>query len=235
MRIYFWSLLAVVSVAATSFGRPPTPVQAIDESTEVLSELETIKMKGIPPKLMDEAKAIAIIPNTVKVGFVFGGRVGHGLVMTKNDKGEWSDPTFITLGGASVGFQAGISSTDVVLVFKKKDTLEKVLAGKGKLTLGADAAVAAGPLGRQAAAATDGKLEAEIYSYSRSRGLFAGVSLDGAALMHDKDNTDMFKEDQRASTAKALVTLKNKLVEISKEAPAAPPPPAAPTAPPVRP
>lgn len=155
--------------------------------------------------------------------------------MTKNDKGEWSDPTFITLGGASVGFQAGISSTDVVLVFKKKDTLEKVLAGKGKLTLGADAAVAAGPLGRQAAAATDGKLEAEIYSYSRSRGLFAGVSLDGAALMHDKDNTDMFKEDQRASTAKALVTLKNKLVEISKEAPAAPPPPAAPTAPPVRP
>jgi lipid-binding SYLF domain-containing protein len=213
------SLLIVGFTASFSTGSPPTPTQTIEDATDVLTELGKIPLKGIPPKLLEDAKAVAIIPHTIKAGFVVGGRAGHGLVLTKSDKGEWSDPTFVTIGGASVGFQAGVQSTDVVLVFKKRETLDKVLAGKGKLTLGADAAIAAGPIGREAAAATDGKLEAEIYSYSRSRGLFAGVSLDGAALLPDKDSSNKFKDDQSAAAVKAAAVLKTKLLEISKEPP----------------
>ncbi len=217
MRNLVWSLLITALAAQISWGAPPTPAQTIVDATEVLTELEKIPLKGIPPKLMEDAKGVVVIPKTIKAGFVVGGRAGHGLVLTKNDKGEWSDPAFVTIGGASVGFQAGIQSTDVVLVFKKKENLEKALSGKGKLTLGADAAIAAGPVGREASAATDGKLEAEIYSYSRSRGIFAGVSLDGAILHHDKDSTDKFKEDQRPTTVKAVFDLKSKLIDISKE------------------
>jgi lipid-binding SYLF domain-containing protein len=219
MKTYAGSLLIAGLAASFSAGAPPTPTQTIEDATEVLTELGKIPVKGIPPKLLEDAKGVAIVPHTIKAGFVVGGRAGHGLVMTKNDKGEWDDPTFVTIGGASVGFQAGVQSTDVVLVFKKKETLEKVLSGKGKLTLGADAAIAAGPVGREAAAATDGKLEAEIYSYSRSRGLFAGVSLDGAAILYDKDCSHKFKDDQSAASAKAVTELKSKLLEISKEPP----------------
>jgi lipid-binding SYLF domain-containing protein len=209
------SLSAAVGVAA-----PPSAVKTIEESTEVVNELGKIAAKGIPPKLLGEAQGLAIIPNTIKAGFVVGGRRGHGLVLTRAENGEWGEPTFVTLGGASLGFQAGIQATDVVLVFKKKETLENVLSGKENLTLGADAAVAAGPLGREAAAATDTKLKAEILSYSRSRGLFAGVSLDGAALMHDKEVNDQYRVDGRVSTAKTLADLKAKLAEMAKEIPA---------------
>ena len=219
MRNYLWSLLLVALATGVSFGRPPTPVQAIEEATEVLDELEKIPLKGIPPKLMDDAKAVIIIPRTIKAGFIIGGRAGHGLALMKTERGEWSDPTFVKLGGASIGFQAGVQSTDVLLVFKKKETLERLLLGKGKLTLGADAAIAAGPVGRQVAVATDGKLEAEIFSYSRSRGLFAGVSLDGAVLLHDKENSEIFKADFRPETALALAKLKAKLSAIAKEPP----------------
>ncbi len=210
--------VAMLGVSAAMIrAEHPTPVQTIERATEVLSQLDKIPAKGIPPKLLAEAKGIAIIPRVIKAGFIFGGRGGHGLVMTRNDKQEWSDPTFVDIGGASVGFQAGVQSTDVVLVFYKKDTLKKILAGNGKLTLGADAAIAAGPLGRQAAAATDGKLQAEIYSYSRSRGLFAGVSLDGAALMSNNDDTALFNRDKSKETIQAVVNLKNKLVTLSEE------------------
>ena len=213
---------ALFAVATTAGANPPTPSQTVEHSTDVLADLEKIPLKGIPPKLLEDAKAVAIIPRVVKAGFIIGGRGGHGLVLIRNDKGEWSEPTFVTIGGASIGFQVGVQSTDVVLVFKKKETLEKVLAGKGKLTLGADAAIAAGPIGRQAAAATDGKLEAEIYSYSRSRGLFVGVSFDGAVLANDKDSNATFTADQRLETAKAVGGLKAKLIELAKEPPASP-------------
>jgi lipid-binding SYLF domain-containing protein len=221
MRTLFL-VTALLAYAATAKADLPSPTQTLEHSTDVLADLEKIPLKGIPPKLLEDAKAVAIIPGVVKAGLIVGGRGGHGLVLIRNEKGEWSEPTFVSIGGASIGFQAGVQSTDVVLVFKKKDTLKKVLDGKGKLTLGADAAIAAGPIGRQAAAATDGKLEAEIFSYSRSRGLFAGVSFDGAALLHDKDSNATFAADKRPETAKAVSSLKAKLVELSKEPPATP-------------
>jgi len=140
-------------------------------------------------------------------------------VMAKDKDGNWGDPVFVDLGGASVGFQAGVESTDVVLVFRNRKSLDRLLEGKGKVTLGADAAVAAGPVGRMAAAATDAKLEAEIVSYSRSRGLFAGVSLDGAAIHANADSNAMFRKPGQVAEKKLADGVKVRLMEMSKEKP----------------
>jgi lipid-binding SYLF domain-containing protein len=206
-------LAIVCGLAAPAVAAPP-PRETIDRSAEVIADIESMPLKAIPTKLITEAQAIAVIPRVIKAGFVVGGRVGFGLVMTRTEKGEWSDPTFVRLGGASVGFQAGVESTDVVLVFKKRESLDRVLSGKGKLTLGADASVAAGPVGRTASAATDGKLEAEIFSYSKSRGLFAGVSLSGAGLVNDRETNADYVKDARPETVRAVAELKRKVMEV---------------------
>ena len=182
----------------------------IRTSSDVLETIQSIPLKCIPPTLLANAQGIAIIPNVVKGGFVIGGRLGHGLVLSRNPDGSWGGPAFVTLGGASVGFQAGIQSSDVILVFKTRASLERVLRGKGKITLGADVAVAAGPVGRQAEAATDGRLTAEIYSYSRSRGLFAGVSLEGAAIVYDSEANRVYARNLRPDVFAAAEQLKAK-------------------------
>lgn len=157
----------------------------------VLTDIQAIPESAIPDKLLDEARAIAVIPDTIKAGLVIGGRRGHGVIAVKNPDGTWSNPSFITLTGGSIGFQAGVQSADVVLVFRGKRGLESIV--NGKFTLGADAGVAAGPLGRNASTATDGELKAEIWSWSRARGLFAGVALDGAVLsIDDKANQAVY-------------------------------------------
>jgi SH3 domain-containing YSC84-like protein 1 len=157
--------------------------QIVLQASAVLKEIMDIPAQRIPVSLLKDAEGIAIVPNVIKGGFVIGGRRGNGVVLVRDDKGSWHAPSFITLTGGSIGFQAGIQSTDVILVFKTRKSVDGLL--QGKFTLGGDAAVAAGPVGREAAAATDGRLRAEIYSYSRSRGLFAGVSLDGSMLQID--------------------------------------------------
>ena len=155
----------------------------VREATEVLNEIMAIPEKSMPPSLLTHAHAIAIVPNVVKVGFVIGGRYGQGVVLRHNGKGGWGAPVFMTLTGGSVGWQIGAQSSDIILVFKNQRGLDSLV--NGKFTLGADAAVAAGPVGRNAAAATDAQLKSEIYSYSRSRGLFAGIALDGSVLEID--------------------------------------------------
>ncbi len=154
-------------------------------AVRVLAEVQEIPESAIPDKLLDEARAIVVVPDTVKIALALGGRRGHGLLSVKSPDGTWSNPSFVKLTGGSIGFQAGIQSSDVVLVFRNDRSLESIV--NGKITLGADAGVAAGPVGRNAAAATDGQLKAEIWSWSRARGLFAGVALDGAALTIDDD------------------------------------------------
>jgi lipid-binding SYLF domain-containing protein len=156
-----------------------------DDAVRVLNEIMRAPDRGIPRDLLTEAEAVAVIPDVVKAGFVLGGRFGRGMLAVRMADGTWSNPTYISITGGSVGFQAGVQSTDVVLVFRTRRGVDGVV--NGKFTLGADAAIAAGPLGRSAAAATDAQLKAEIYSYSRSRGLFAGVALDGAVLGIDHD------------------------------------------------
>ncbi len=157
-----------------------TENEKIASAVHVLEQIMTIPEKGIPPQLLENAQGVAVIPGVIKVGFVVGGRHGTGILMVRRPEGGWSAPSFISLTGGSIGWQIGAQSTDVILVFKNPRSIEGIL--KGKFTLGGDAAVAAGPVGRRVEGATDAQLQAEIYSYSRSRGLFAGVSLEGSAL-----------------------------------------------------
>ncbi|HYM85198.1 MAG TPA: lipid-binding SYLF domain-containing protein [Pseudoxanthomonas sp.] len=177
-------LLAATAFAGQAIAGPVEDERATN-AVRVLSEIQQIPEQGIPDKLLDEGKAVIVIPDTLKVGLMIGGRRGHGLMSVKNPDGSWSQPVFIKLTGGSIGFQAGVQSSDVVLVFRNDRNLDNIV--NGKFTLGADAGVAAGPVGRNASASTDGQLKAEIWSWSRARGLFAGVALDGAVLQIDDD------------------------------------------------
>src|SRR6202046_4702902 len=150
---------------------------------QVFREIMNTPDRGIPQDLLKSAKCIAIIPGDKKFAFVFGGSYGRGLATCRTGHG-WSAPMFVAIDGGSVGYQIGGSSTDLVMLFMNDHALQSLLSDKFKL--GADASVAAGPVGRNAAAGTDLKLSAEILSYSRSKGIFAGVSLDGAVMQADK-------------------------------------------------
>ena len=172
------ALLAIGSVTAGA----REDVRAEDAS-RVVKQIQAIPEASIPDRLLDEAHAIVVVPDTIKAGFMVGGRRGLGLMAVKRPDGTWSNPVFVKLSGASFGFQAGVQSADVILVFRSERGLDNIV--NGKFTLGADASVAAGPVGRNAAAATDGAMKAEIWSWSRARGLFAGVALDGAVLQID--------------------------------------------------
>jgi lipid-binding SYLF domain-containing protein len=165
-------------------------VVKLEEATEVLTELMAIPEKGIPPYLLQNAYGVAVIPAVVKASFVIGGRHGWGVLVVRDKDGFWSNPTFVSLTGGSVGYQIGAQSTDIILVFKSRKSIDGII--KGKFTLGADAAIAAGAVGRQAETATDLEFKAEIYSYSKSRGLFAGVALEGAALQIDHESNVAF-------------------------------------------
>ena len=175
-------LMLSLTLASTAVAGPTEDARA-QNALRVLNDIQRIPESAIPDKLLDEARAIVIVPDTLKIGLVLGGRRGHGVVSVKNPDGTWSNPAFVALTGGSIGFQAGVQSSDVVLVFTSERGLESIV--NGKLTLGADAGIAAGPVGRNTALATDGNLKAEIWSWSRARGLFAGVALDGAVLSID--------------------------------------------------
>lgn len=205
--------LALPAVAA------PPPGETLRTAAVVLDELQQVPNKGIPVKLLAEAEAVVVIPNTIKAGLVVGGRAGHGVAVVRTKDGGWGELRFVALGGASVGFQAGVQSTDVVLVFKTRRGLDRLLDGKAKLTLGGDASVVAGPVGRDAEAATDGKLQAEIFSYGRSRGLFAGVALSGAVLTADRRAERAFETDAGPETLRAADELKMKLAALTAPRP----------------
>lgn len=214
----------------------PAPTVTLDSASTVLAELSKIPEKGVPPALLADAQGVVVIPRVIKAGFVVAGAGGHGVVLARDKDGKWGPPVFVNFGGGSVGFQAGVEATDVVLVFRERKSLDRLLEGKGKFTLGADASVAAGPVGRKAAAGTDAKLEAEILSYSRSRGLFAGVALDGSVLRPDANSNATFAADARPEVARQVAALKEVLDLMSttpKVADPLNPPPAGGTVPPV--
>ncbi|WP_312707774.1 YSC84-related protein [Stenotrophomonas sp.] len=191
MRRPIQALLIAASLLSSQAMAGPQEDQRARNAVRVLAEIQEIPEQGIPDKLLDEGRAVIVIPDTIKAGLVIGGRRGHGLMSVRMPNGAWSNPVFIKLTGGSIGFQAGVQSSDVVLVFRNDRSLDNLV--NGKFTLGADAGVAAGPVGRNAAAATDGQLKAEIWSWSRARGLFAGVALDGAVLqIDDAANLDAY-------------------------------------------
>ena len=165
-------------------------IRRIADATLAFRDILAIPDKTVPEYLLQDAAGIAIIPGVVKVGFIVGGEYGKGLLLLRDETGSWSNPIFITLSGGSIGWQLGAQSADFVLVFKTDRSVDSVLTDN--LTLGVDVAAAAGPLGRRARASTDMQLKAEIYSYSRSRGFFAGLSLDGALIQIDDEANAAF-------------------------------------------
>ena len=188
-------LVAAALLLLSCIAAPKSYAQAREESrllvaTQVLSELRGQRDDSIPDRLLQRAYGIAVIPDVTKVAFVLGGRRGNGLLVVRDASGKFNNPVFVSITGGGVGWQIGVQSTDIVLVFTTRRGVEG-LAG-GQLTLGAGASVAAGPVGRQGEAAAG--LDAEVFSYSRNRGLFAGVSLDGTALSIDKGANARFYE-----------------------------------------
>ena len=177
--------------------------QKMDDATSVLQQFVNIPENKIPSALLRQAYGIAVIPSVLKVGFIGAGEHGDGVLSVRTADGKWSDPTFISLSGGSVGFQAGVSSTDIILVFKTQRSIDRI--ANGQFSLGADASVAAGPVGRKVGASTNGDFNAEVYSYSRSRGLFGGVSLSGAHIGIKKDWNWLYY-NQSGISARTLLT-----------------------------
>ena len=217
-------LIAIASLTAVASDRDDD-VNRTQKAAQVFKEIMNTPDQGIPSNLLESAKCIAIIPGDKKFAFVFGGSYGRGLATCRTEHG-WSAPMFVAIDGGSVGYQIGGSSTDLVMLFMNDHALQSLMSDKFKL--GADASVAAGPVGRNATAATDLKLNAEILSYSRSKGIFAGVSLDGAVMQADKSGDKaMYGDDVNRheildgkvavpSSARALVEELGGYVHIAK-------------------
>ena len=182
----FCLALAVGAVAQAQAQKNLTDeANQSENAARVFREIMDTPDKGIPQELLDGAECVAVFPSVFKAGFIFGGRGGRGVASCRTAAG-WSAPAFFTQGGGSFGLQIGAQSTDFVMLFMNKDGLNSLLSDG--FTLGGDASVAAGPVGRQAGASTDLKLNAQILSYSRSKGLFAGLELKGVVIMPDKDD-----------------------------------------------
>ncbi|WP_123632235.1 lipid-binding SYLF domain-containing protein [Salinisphaera orenii] len=195
MKRWMMALLASAMLLGTTQAAFAATAQEnkLDDATTVIRQFVDIPENAIPPALLREAYGIAVIPSVLKVGFVVGGRRGKGVLSVRTQDGSWSNPSFITLTGGSLGWQAGASSSDIILVFKTQRSVDKI--ANGQFNLGADATVAAGPVGRSVGASTDLGFDAEVYSYSRSRGLFAGVSIEGARLGIDQDANWLFYDE----------------------------------------
>lgn len=202
-------LLAVPAAAATREER------RVADAADVLDQLLRIPERSIPPALLSRAYAVAVIPNVVKVGFGVGGRRGRGILVVRQDDRSWSNPAFITMTGGSIGWQVGAQSTDVILVFRTRKGVERI--ANGQFTLGADASVAAGPVGRHTSVATDIRFQAEVVSYSRSRGLFAGVAFEGAGITMDRKANVAFYGSTEMTPEKIFVSSPNIAPNIAND------------------
>jgi lipid-binding SYLF domain-containing protein len=184
--------LGIVCLSAGVLYGGENAATRLKTSAEVLTEIMKAPDKGIPDELLEKSQCIVIVPGIKKAAFIIGGKYGKGFIECRRASGKgWSAPAAVKVEGGSFGFQIGGSETDAIMLVMNKRGAEKLLSSK--FTLGADASVAAGPVGRTAAADTDAKMQAEILTYSRSRGVFAGVALDGATLHPDNEtNTEMY-------------------------------------------
>jgi lipid-binding SYLF domain-containing protein len=197
------SLLLVVASLST-FSWAGTAREDADNrlnaSAQVLHEIMDAPDKGIPQEVLEHAKCVAVVPNMLKGGFVLGGSHGKGVATCRNANG-WSAPAFFTVGGGSAGFQIGLEGVDLVMIIQTEKGMQKLIASK--FQIGADASAAAGPVGRHASADTDWKLETEILTYSRAKGAFAGITLNGVSIRRDDDSTKA-EYGRKVSTAAVL-------------------------------
>jgi lipid-binding SYLF domain-containing protein len=181
-------MLLLASVAWGADDKDMSDIdKRLDAATKVLTEIMSVPDKAIPDKVMNDAKCIAVVPSMVKIAVGFGGSHGKGVATCRTEAGRWSAPAPITITGGSWGLQLGGQAVDLVMIVTNDNGMQHLLSSKFKL--GADASAAAGPVGRDAAADTDVKMRAEVLTYSRARGIFAGIDLNGSAITQDKDET----------------------------------------------
>jgi len=179
------ALLSMTSIGWADSDREATN-DRLDHAGRVMHEIMAAPDKGIPEEVLEHAKCVAVVPHMLKGGFVVGAQNGRGVATCKTANG-WSAPLFFSLTGGSFGLQIGVEGVDLVMIIQNERGMRQLLSSK--FELGADASVAAGPVGRHASANTDWKMEAEILTYSRARGAFAGLTLNGASIRHDEDST----------------------------------------------
>jgi len=184
------AIISIAILAGTAYAQKPDPKKIAEASRDAqkaadsFTEIMNVPERAIPQSLLDKAEAIAVFPGVIKAGFIVGGRGGHGMI-SRRVKGGWSAPAAFDLGGGSFGLQIGASKTDFVLLFMNEDALGGLL--KDKFEIGGEGSAVAGPVGRTAAASTDALLRAQIISYSRSKGLFAGLEIKGVVIKPDDD------------------------------------------------
>jgi SH3 domain-containing YSC84-like protein 1 len=181
--------LCSLSLAADEPAKESKAVDRVQAAADVLDEIQKAPDSGIPQEVLGSAECVAVVPSMLKGGFIVGAKYGRGLASCRTPKG-WSSPAFFTVTGGSVGFQIGGQAVDLVMLIMNDDGMKNLLSSK--FALGADASVAAGPVGRHAEGNTDWKMRAQVLTYSRARGVFAGVSLNGAVVKQDKDSTREF-------------------------------------------
>ncbi|HTZ84482.1 MAG TPA: lipid-binding SYLF domain-containing protein [Candidatus Acidoferrales bacterium] len=187
-------LMLVVSLCSFALAADDQPneskaVDRVQSAADVLNEIQSAPDSGIPEEILSRSECVAVVPSMLKGGFIFGAKYGRGLASCRTPKG-WSAPAFFTVTGGSFGFQIGGQAVDLVMLIMNDDGMQHLLSSK--VALGADASVAAGPVGRHAEGNTDWKMRAQVLTYSRARGVFAGVSLNGAVIKQDKDSTREF-------------------------------------------
>lgn len=197
-KINFTTFILLLCSFCASTRSPETRelnyAQRLSSSIDALKSNSAIPEKAIPESVLKNAQAIAVIPNVVKGAFVLGGRYGKGVISTRINDSTWSYPGFISIGGGSIGWQWGVENVDLVLVFRTSHAIDSLISGK--LTFGVGVGIAAGPLGRSAEASTTAQLNAEVYSYARSQGLFIGASLEGSTLRTDLSaNHEFYNSD----------------------------------------
>ncbi len=205
MGRFFPTLLVLAILPAPAIAGP---TETLRSATDVLTDLAAAR--GIPPATVTDAHAVAVFPRLVTAGFVVGGRSGHGVLLTRDRGGLWGEPAFVDLGGASIGLQAGVEAADVVLVFQTRQSLDRLLAGKRSVGAGA-----AGPGGRRAATA----IGDDVLTYSRGRGLFAGVSLDGLTIRPDATANAAYARDAGPLVRELVGSLRARLVRMSETPP----------------
>ena len=218
------AILALVSVSALAWASDQTPKQEamdrLQKASDVLQAVANAPDKGIPDEVLGGAKCIAIVPNLIKAGFVFGGKHGRGVATCRDTAGAWSAPAFFTITGGSWGAQIGVEGIDLVMMIMNDQGMQHLMSNK--FQVGGEASASAGPVGRHASAGTDWKAGSEILTYSRSKGLFAGVDLGGSWISRDADptyvlyGTNVTSNDVLSGKVKAPATAEPFLAEVRK-------------------
>lgn len=216
-RFKLFTALAATIVAILASGAPATAnarlAQKVQTSEDVLRDLLATPDHEVPADLLDRARCVAILPGVVKGAFGWGGKHGRGVLSCRDDQQEWSAPVFIRLSGGSFGFQIGVQAADLVLFLMSERSVKSLL--KSQFTLGGDVSVAAGPLGRTAEASTDARLKAEIYAYAKTRGLFAGISVEGSRLAPHKKSMARY---YGSSVAARSILIDREMPDLPSEA-----------------